>query len=281
MLVRTYCPPLPLADYVTYFWYMRGYAPSHHKELSIPDGGAVDLVFDLKEPTIRLWDADNKPHHLSHSILCGPHTRHFVIDTLSQSPTCAPSEVAGIRFKPGGARAFLGATSLALRDQLLSLDGLWGSEAGELREELRLSDTPEEKFLAMERRLLARHGQWLLKQRRGDNHGAAVSHALERLKRDSVGVVVDGVGMSHRRFNEIFQGEVGLSPKRYARMIRFQQALHLLGSGMEVDWTGLAIDCGYYDQAHFIKEFRSFSGLSPTSYTPIAGRHSNHTPVRA
>jgi AraC-like DNA-binding protein len=60
--------------------------------------------------------------------------------------------------------------------------------------------------------------------------------------------------------------QVGISPKRYCRIRRFQQALTRTGRGRPVDWSQVALDCGYYDQAHFIHEFRSFSGLTPTGY---------------
>jgi hypothetical protein len=68
------------------------------------------------------------------------------------------------------------------------------------------------------------------------------------------------------RFIERFKMQVGISPKRYCRIRRFQQALTRTGRGRPVDWSQVALDCGYYDQAHFIHECRSFSGLTPTGY---------------
>jgi AraC-like DNA-binding protein len=57
---------------------------------------------------------------------------------------------------------------------------------------------------------------------------------------------------------------VGVTPKRYCRILRFQRALVGAHRGKRVDWAQLAVECGYWDQAHFIHEFRLFSGLTPT-----------------
>jgi AraC-like DNA-binding protein len=77
------------------------------------------------------------------------------------------------------------------------------------------------------------------------------------------------VGLSERRFIQIFRDQVGLTPKRFQRLRRFYSALDLIASVQSVDWPDIALACGYYDQAHFIHEFREFSGLSPTEYLPL------------
>jgi len=72
---------------------------------------------------------------------------------------------------------------------------------------------------------------------------------------------------------------VGLTPKLYCRVQRFQQVLRLLDTGRPFDWANVALACGYYDQAHFIRDFRAFSGLSPTTYLRNRGEHLNHVPM--
>jgi len=78
--------------------------------------------------------------------------------------------------------------------------------------------------------------------------------------------VVDQIGLSQRRFIEIFRNEVGLTPKAFSRVCRFQHVLGQVESLTEVDWASVASDCGYFDQAHFIHDFREFAGVSPTMY---------------
>jgi AraC-like DNA-binding protein len=64
----------------------------------------------------------------------------------------------------------------------------------------------------------------------------------------------------------VFREEVGLAPKVWCRVQRFQRAVRRLHAGAEVRWTELAADCGFYDQAHFANEFRAFSGIDATTY---------------
>ena len=70
--------------------------------------------------------------------------------------------------------------------------------------------------------------------------------------------------------------EVGLTPKHYCRIRRFQRAVTLANCGRHVDWPQVALDCGYFDQAHFINDFRSFSGLTPTRYLAARTPFQNH-----
>jgi AraC-like DNA-binding protein len=61
----------------------------------------------------------------------------------------------------------------------------------------------------------------------------------------------------------VFHEEVGLAPKQFARVRRFQWALRWLRKGPRVNWAWLAVECGYYDQAHLIKDFQTFAGVCP------------------
>ena len=86
-------------------------------------------------------------------------------------------------------------------------------------------------------------------------------------------------GLSHRRFIEVFRDQVGLTPKVYWRLQRFRQVLQRVHRAPRVEWADLALECGYYDQAHFIRDFRAFSGLSPSAYLAQRGEHLNHVPL--
>ena len=65
---------------------------------------------------------------------------------------------------------------------------------------------------------------------------------------------------------DLFTAEVGLTPKVFSRLRRFRRALDRVADRPAVDWTVIALECGYYDQAHFIHDFRSFAGMTPTAY---------------
>jgi AraC-like DNA-binding protein len=91
-----------------------------------------------------------------------------------------------------------------------------------------------------------------------------------------IGQIANAVGLSRKRFSERFKTEVGVTPKRYCRLLRFQRALARAHGGDSVDWGDLALACGYFDQAHLIHEFREFSGLTPTAYSVGRTLFQNH-----
>ncbi|TNJ61922.1 helix-turn-helix domain-containing protein [Paenibacillus hemerocallicola] len=271
MQMRMYTPALPLSLFVDCFWYLSGYRPSHAKELTFPDG-SVEIVIDLRGDPIRLFDREDRELDFGGAVLCGPHSDYFIIDTADEA------EVVGIHFKPGGAYPFLNLPLYELHNAHVSLDLLWGASARELREELLEAATIDDKFGILAKRLMALAAKPLVPQ-------PSVRYALDKLRDCSftgtVADVVGEIGMSHNRFNQIYKAEVGMSQKRSSRLFRFQQVLHLIGSGREIDWSAVALHCGYYDQAHFIKDFQSFSGINPSVYRPLPGRHHNHAVYRA
>jgi AraC-like DNA-binding protein len=90
--------------------------------------------------------------------------------------------------------------------------------------------------------------------------------------------VVDEIGVAGKRFTEIFRDQVGTTPKLYSRIRRFQHALALVNRDPERDWTDVALACGYFDQAHFNHDFRTFCGISPSTYLHRTSR--NHVALR-
>jgi AraC-like DNA-binding protein len=81
-----------------------------------------------------------------------------------------------------------------------------------------------------------------------------------------VGDVIQRIGLSPRRFGELFRSEVGLSPKTFCRVRRFNEVLKRIERVYEIDWADVPLSCGYFDQAHFNHEFRAFAGLTPSDY---------------
>ncbi len=86
-------------------------------------------------------------------------------------------------------------------------------------------------------------------------------------------------GYSHRRFIELFRRAIGLSPKLYCRVLRFQSALERLAGRATHSLADLALAAGYSDQAHFNREFREFTGMPPSEYREAAPERAYHVPV--
>jgi AraC-like DNA-binding protein len=111
-------------------------------------------------------------------------------------------------------------------------------------------------------------------------HQCAVDYALRRFAHTATVLTVRDVarstGWSERRFSQVFREQVGLSPKVWCRVRRFQRAVNELHAGVDVQWSKLALDCGYYDQSHFANEFRAFSGVDVTTYSANRTIWANH-----
>jgi AraC-like DNA-binding protein len=141
---------------------------------------------------------------------------------------------------------------------------------------LNAAKTIDLKFQLLERWLL-----WIADQPL--KHHAAISFALEEFDSDpglrSSAVVAEKVSLSQRRFIDIFRNEVGMTPKLFCRVQRFQEIIQRLQHRDAVDWVDLALSCGYTDQSHFIHEFREFSGLRPSEYLGLRTEHLGHVRV--
>ena len=265
-------PGPPLNAFVKVIWVYEGYAAATPLERILPDGG-VELVVPLTGPVSRFGTraSDSIDASVTGGVVCGPHLHSFLIDTSQ------PETVAGIHFWPGGAFPFFREPTGELLNQHVALEDLWGHSAAWLWEQLLSAPALEDRLTILEETLV---GQLARPMRR---HGA-VRFALqqfsdcERLR--TVAEVTEQIGMSARCFIEAFRNEVGMTPKAYCRVRRFQRIIRSAWGRNEVDWATMASECGYYDQAHFIHEFKSFSGLTPAVYLAQRGRHPSHVPVQ-
>jgi AraC-like DNA-binding protein len=271
MLHLTHVPRPPLVHFVRLLWLYEGYRQPHAKERALPTG-EMQIVINLLEDKFRIYDRDDtdRCQTFRGSLLSGAHSEYVVIGTAAQA------FVLGVCFKPGGAFPFLRMPAGELRDTTVSLDTLWGAGAIDLRDQLLEAPTHQDRFEILERVLLA-------ELNRGFDRHAAVGFALRRFTAlpnvATVAGVTGQIGLSPKRFIQIFRDETGFTPKVFCRIRRFQQALGLLESRRSVEWANVALDCGYFDQAHFIHDFRAFSGINPTSYLAHRTEYRNHVPL--
>jgi AraC-like DNA-binding protein len=205
-------------------------------------------------------------------VVSGPFTHAFVLDTAEQRDTL------GVAFKVGGAGALLGLPLDELRNLQVPLAELWRSGACELRERVLGAPTPEAKLEAAERLLSAR----LARVSRAPHPvaGRAAARIEAAPERCGIGELSETLGLSRRRFEQIFRADVGMTPKAYQRLQRFRRALVRIEDATYADWAGFAVDRGYYDQAHLINEFGAHCGLTPRQYLASrAGSFVNHVPI--
>lgn len=183
----------------------------------------------------------------------------FVVGQLSAPLTLLPArtfETWAARFRPAGARAVLGDGLAALGDRVVPLEDVVGRAASrELVDGLRLAADRREAFAA-----------WLASRIRrpaSPATRAAVALLMEHRGVFRIDSLAREIGWSERRLERRFAAEVGCSPRRLARAMRFQHFVQRLDDG-KGDWAGLAWDCGFFDQAHLIREVRAFTGTTPT-----------------
>jgi len=257
MLYHSYIPGPPLDEWIDRFWQCSD-TPVHPRERILPSG-TFELVINLRADEIRIHDPSNpdRPRRYPGTVVSGPYRSFFVIDTLQHA------SIMGVHFRPGGAVPFLGVPADELADAHVDLETLWGRTAAELRERLCADTTRAKRFAVLEEALLRR-------MREPPKRHGSIAVALDAFARADqevkVGEVARRVGLSERRFIQVFAAEVGLTPKRYCRIRRFQQAREMVEKAKPPDWPAVAVACGYFDQSHLIRDFLEFSGHSPVNY---------------
>ncbi|MGD9905785.1 MAG: helix-turn-helix domain-containing protein [Vicinamibacterales bacterium] len=266
MLLLTRVPAPPLDRAIAALWYFRRAPQPFALERVLPTG-TTQLIVNLKEDVTRGYDLCGRVTTRSGSVLVGARTRFEIIDSDEQE------HVIAAIFRPGGTRPFFAPPADAFTGDDVPLDALWTpAAAARLREQLLAAATPDGALDALERAL---RDAW-----RDRPTPPSVAAALATFTRAPhvarIGAVADAVGLSRKRFIEGFRREVGLTPKHYCRIRRFQRALTEAHAAADVDWAQVAAAGGYYDQSHFIHDFRSFSGLTPTGYRAGRTAFQNH-----
>ena len=252
--VSVWRPDPRLAEIVSSMWFGEG-KTAYQRDRILPSGQS-QLLINLGPAQYRVEPGP-------------PEKRVPFIDVwysgLHQGPidTEAPhgNALLGVAFSAHGTFPWLGENMENLSDRIIALADALGDGALALRERLLNTPSLEARFKCVERWLLGR-----LKPRTIVH--PAVRWAVDRLAatggRISIEELATQTGFTRKHLGNLFQQQVGLSPKSLARIHRFRGALALLdGSAGQVPWAELAEQCGFYDQSHLIHEFRRFTGFSP------------------
>lgn len=247
-------PRFPIHDVVASWWSSRSRGlPAAGIELRLPTGD-VDLVFDVAS---------------GEAILAGPSTLPRPFDARPER------DLAGVTIVPGRATALLGVGLHELRDQHVPLADLWGDAV--VDEILhRLGEAPRPQA-----RLPVLAGFLARRLARGDHSSGPMAAAIaDGIRRDPVGIRIDDLarrtGRSRRRLEQLARQDLGMTMKAYQRLHRFRHALVRIDEAQHIGWADFAGATGYYDQAHFINEFRNHAGMAPTTYLESRGPDLNH-----
>jgi AraC-like DNA-binding protein len=255
MPMRVHKPAPPLSQYVEFIWQASNSGTPSSRQRIYPDG-AMALVLHLDKRATTFF-IDGEAVSVRVPLLAGPYSRSFDFDP-SQS-----TEVVGIVFRPGAARVFFPVAAHELHNVDIALSDLCADEADRLLNDMCSAANEPAQLHAAERYLTR-------KLVNAAPVHPAVRYAVEQLSRQGVvrGIrrIQSDTGLSHTRFIQLFREHVGLTPKLFCRVRRFRNLVNRIEKGMPVNWAGLAVDCGYFDQAHLIHDFRAFAGITPHEY---------------
>ena len=271
MIYRIHIPAPPLSNFIEHFFYYEGYSAEHKMEKFLPDG-SMDLLIDLTDTPKKLFhdEAGDTFTTYSKSWLSGMKTEYILIDA-------SVSTMIGIHFKPGGAYPFFALPVSELNNMTIETDILWNIDIHYLRDAILEKDSIEDKFRLLENFFLQK-GKNRLEQ------NVFIQYALDQLQHSpqlwTIEKLAAKTGFTQKHLINLFRKYVGLTPKQFARIARFQKVITELEQHQSVEWTSLAYDCGYFDQAHFIKEFQAFSGINPSAYLVQRGIYRNYLPIR-
>ncbi len=278
-------PAEPLRRYVAHYtgYRQRGVPPARHRGLPSP---FLTLIFTLDEPLVLLAHPDpRQPPGEFGALLGGLHSAPaLIVHDGAQSGV-------QVALRPFGARVLLGLPAGELAELDVPAEAVLGGTCAEFRDRALTAASWPERFAILDEILLRLSGSGPASAGSGVSSASGVapevSFAWRRLLRAGGAVRVSDLaaetGWSSRHLTGRFRTEIGLTPKAAARVIRFSRARHLLvrqataaavaesESESESDGTGyrladLAVACGYFDQAHLAREFRSLAGCPPSQW---------------
>jgi methylphosphotriester-DNA--protein-cysteine methyltransferase len=263
-------PTAALRPFVKQFWVSGFSGQSAAAREHVLPTGQMHLVFRLSGPPLRIFQDENDRHGytVESPVVGGPRSSFYIKDMH------APAATVGVQLLPGAAQALFGVSAAELSQRHTPLSELWGREAAYALEQLQEAPDAQQRLSLLCDVLAER-------LRAAQVLHPVVAQALHHFDQSQgVNGIVQASQYSHRCFIALFKRSVGLSPKRYARLMRFQKLLARLHAGSLDPLGELALSVGYSDQAHMHREFREFAGLTPLEYRLQAPAAAHHVAVK-
>jgi methylphosphotriester-DNA--protein-cysteine methyltransferase len=251
-----HAPPAPVASCVACVWTLTGTARAPGFDLILPDG-RPELVVHRGDPfrqRLRTGATRVQP-------------RRLIVGQMTGAVALSPGrrvESIGVRFTPAGLSPLCGFPQVHLADRLVAVDQLPAAPLlGDVAEAAAAAPTLAAAIAAIRRALI---DVYAAADPVDARVLAAVTHLDTAAGDMSLAALGRAVGASPRWIERRFQQAVGVSPKRLARLVRFRRALAALDADPAAGGATVALDHGFYDQAHFIAEFRAFAGDAPRRF---------------
>ena len=216
----------------------------------------VPLIISFADPFEIALGRAPKPDETYGSFTSGLFPGHVVINSTGRS------QCVQIDFTPLGAYRFFGFPMRDIASRMVTLADLGDPDIDRLREQLGEARDWDHRLRLAEDFARTRLAV-------APPASSAIARAHEAILRGQglarIGDIARALDWSRKHLNQRFREEVGIGPKAFSRMVRFNRALALARAGTGEGWAGIAFDCGYADQAHLVREFREFAGATPTA----------------
>ena len=274
MFFEIHQPPFPLSDFLDSLIYFEDMRPPHSLDRFLPDGN-TELIIELS-------DAPQYIHH-NDTLEIVQSCRYAWVSGVRTHPITIPSGREStklvVTFKKGMARAFYPFPMHELTDSVVMADLVFGRRILDFRERLLFTRSPQEMFQLVELFLLNMAGDKLYEDTKVTSVVYAVTSMFRQPTLLNFKKMGEQIGYSQKHFIELFKGQVGVPPKQYLKIARFQKAIKAIEGNRPIQWSDIAMDSGFYDQAHFINDFKFFSGFTPNEYIKRKASILNYVPV--
>ena len=253
-----HAPSGVLASALEGMFHFRDYNPEHAVERIIPDG-TIAVVIELDGQTRHILDNDT---HVAVQACEGSWVSGLFSNYLSITPL-PQGELIAFRVHAGHAAPLLGVPVSQFNDRVVPGVDVFGTKIVDLRQAILSASTAVDKLRQLEDWL---HAQW--------SHDLKVpqyvTRAIEMIVSEPAIATLKRVhaksGVSSKHLADLFKRFVGPTPKTFQRIMRFSAAMALVAQQKNVAWADVGAECGYYDQAHFIRDFCRFSGFTPNQF---------------
>ncbi len=236
-----------------------------HRRMNVPPMPSAHLLVNLGGPVL-LWDSGppGPPAACADGWFMGVWTRRFLFEYPERV------RVAWVHFKPWGLSPFAGVPAAELRDRWVPADAVWHRSLDRIRNQAGEAASAAGTLRVVEAELRSRLAGAL------PPGLGLVQHAGGRLEASHgavpVGALADTAGVSANHLAAQFKSHVGVTPKQVARIYRFARLILSVDARRPAVWAGLAHTAGYFDQAHFSRGFKDFTGHTPTQYLALRRR---------
>ncbi len=270
-MIEIRIPEFPLSQFVECIIHFYGMNPSHSIDRFLPDGN-TEIIIELTGRPQYIYDNQT----LREKQVCKKAWASGVRTEYISIPSGKETAMLVICFKKGMAYPFFPFPMDEMTDRVVNTDLIWGAEFEMLREQLLEEKEAEIRFTITEN-FLTDH--YLSKVEVNRCVTYAVDRIVSQPDQISLGSLYDRIGYSRKHFTGMFKSHIGVTPKAYAKILRFQKAIAEIEANEKINWAAIAHDSGFYDQAHFIHDFKYFSGFTPKDYLNRKNGILNYVPV--